>query len=113
MLGCGLAMVLAAGVGCRRYPPPMPVEQLNEQQAAGRRVFNTRCAQCHYDRLDRPKNGPSLLSVFKKPTLNSGAAATDERVSATVLHGHGLMPAMGAQVDDQQLQDLLAYLHTL
>ena len=67
----------------------------------------------HYDRLDRSKNGPSLLSVFKRPTLNSGAAATDERVTATVMYGHGLMPPMGAQVDEQAMADLLAYLHTL
>lgn len=113
MLAVGLAMLGMAAVGCRRYPPPVPVDQLTAQQASGRAVFNTRCAQCHYDRVDQSKNGPSLLSVFKKPALHSGAAATDERVTATVLHGHGLMPAMGAQVDDGQMQDLLAYLHTL
>ena len=45
--------------------------------------------------------------------LPSGAAATDERVSATVLHGRNNMPAMANRVDDQDLPALLAYLHTL
>ena len=54
-----------------------------------------------------------MLGVFKKSSLHSGAAATDERVTATVLRGHGAMPALGSQVDDQDMQDLLAYLHTL
>ena len=109
----GLALMVVAATGCRRYPPPVPLEQLNAQQAAGKAIFNTRCVQCHYDRVDQPKNGPALVSLFKKPSLHSGAAATDERVTATVLHGHGLMPAMGNQVDEQQMADLLAYLHTL
>ena len=109
----GLGLVVMAAVGCRRYPAPVPLDQLNAQQAAGRMVFTARCAQCHYERVDEPKNGPSLISVFRKPALHSGAAATDERVTATIVQGHGLMPAMGAQVDEQQIQDLLAYLHTV
>lgn len=113
MLVVGLGMMAAAGVGCKQVAPPMPLDQLSAQQMQGHAVFQTRCAQCHYDRVDQPRNGPTLLGVFKKPSLHSGAAATDERVTATVMHGHGLMPAMGAQVDDQDVQDLLAYLHTL
>ncbi len=110
----GLGTMLAAGVaGCKRASAPVPVDQLNTQQARGYAVFQTRCAQCHSDRVDQPRNGPALLGVFKKPALHSGAAATDERVTATVMHGHGIMPAMGNQVDEQDMQDLLTYLHTL
>jgi mono/diheme cytochrome c family protein len=107
-------MVAAAvAAGCRSAGAPMPLEQLNAQQAKGHAVFQTRCAQCHYDRVDEPRNGPSLLGVFKKQSLHSGLAATDERVTATVMRGHGMMPAMGDQVDEQDMADLLAYLHTL
>ncbi len=110
----GVVLALAMAVtGCHQYPPPTPLEQLTAQQAAGHAVYQARCAQCHSDRDDRAKNGPALVSVFKKPSLHSGAAATDERVTATVMRGHGAMPAMGDRVDEQQMQDLLAYLHTL
>jgi mono/diheme cytochrome c family protein len=51
--------------------------------------------------------------VFKKASLPSGAPANDDRVQATILHGHGLMPAMGDSMDAQDLDDLMAYLHTL
>jgi mono/diheme cytochrome c family protein len=68
---------------------------------------------CHYDRQSGSLHGPSLLGVFKKPALPSGAAATDERVSATILHGRNNMPAMANVVDQDDLNDLLAYLHTL
>jgi mono/diheme cytochrome c family protein len=30
-----------------------------------------------------------------------------------MLHGHGLMPAVGGAMDQQDIDDLLAYLHTL
>ncbi len=109
----GLALTAIAGVGCRRYPPPVPLDQLNAQQVAGKQVFNARCAQCHYERDDQPKQGPSLASIFHKPALHSGAAATDERVTSTIINGHGLMPPMGNQVDEGQIQDILAYLHTV
>ena len=112
-LTAGLALVAIAAVGCHSYPPPVPLDQLNPEQAAGHAVYQTRCAQCHYDRVDQGKNGPSLVAIFKKPSLHSGAAATDERVTNTVLHGHGLMPALGDRIDDEQVQQLLAYLHTL
>ena len=79
----------------------------------GHRVYEAHCAQCHYERKDAVLHGPSLASLFKSPTLPSGAAATDERVSSVVLRGRNMMPAMRNQVDDSDLADLLAYLHTL
>lgn len=105
--------MVTAAIGCRSAAAPLPLDQLNAQQARGHAVFETRCAVCHSDRTDQARNGPPLLGVFKKPALHSGAAATDERVTATVLRGHGAMPAMVNQVDGADLEDLLAYLHTL
>ena len=99
--------------GCKSGAAPKPLDQLNTQEAHGHEVFQTQCARCHNDRRDAPLNGPALIGVYKKPYLHSGAPANDERVTATVLHGHGLMPALGNNIDQQQLDDLLAYLHSL
>jgi mono/diheme cytochrome c family protein len=43
--------------------------------------------------------------------MPSGAPPTDERLTAVILHGRGMMPA--TSLTDAQLSDLLAYLHTL
>jgi mono/diheme cytochrome c family protein len=43
--------------------------------------------------------------------MPSGAPPTDERMTVAILHGHGTMP--GTAIPDDQLNDLLAYLHTL
>jgi mono/diheme cytochrome c family protein len=104
--------VLTLLLGCNSTPPPTPIDQLNAQQTHGYDLFQTRCAQCHYDRIAGSLHGPSLRGVFKKPYLHSGAPANDDRVSATILHGRALMPAQ-PDTDPQDLNDLLAYLHTL
>lgn len=106
-------LLLLASLGCHSLPPPTPLSQLNAQQSAGHDVFRAKCSVCHYDRQSGSLHGPSLLGVFKKPELPSGAAATDERVSATVLQGRNNMPAMANQLAPGDLNDLLAYLHTL
>jgi mono/diheme cytochrome c family protein len=111
MVWLGFAVVVV--VGCKTLPPPTPLADLNPQQAHGHAVFEARCAACHYDRRNAPLHGPALIGVFKKPALPSGAAATDERVTATILHGRGMMPAMGNNMDTQDVEDVLAYLHTL
>lgn len=99
--------------GCKSTSPPVPLSELNAQQMHGHAVFQTRCGLCHYDRQNSALHGPALLWVFKKPYLPSGAPANDERVTATIVNGHGLMPAMGSTLDSQDMDDLLAYLHTL
>ena len=91
----------------------MPLNQLNAQQVRGHAVFQSSCSQCHDDRDSDALHGPPMLGVFKQQYLPSGAPANDERVTATILHGHGLMPAVGNRMTQQDIDDLLAYLHTL
>jgi cytochrome c2 len=111
------AVLIAGLAGCKSTPPPTPLGNLTVAQRHGHDVFQTRCAMCHYDRQSGPLHGPSLLGVFKKAALPSGAAATDERVTATILHGRNNMPSLANQLggpeNQQDLDDLLAYLHTL
>jgi mono/diheme cytochrome c family protein len=105
--------VVALVTGCKSVAPPTPLSELNAQQARGHGVFQARCGVCHYDRQSGALHGPSLVAIYKKPYLPSGAAATDERVTATIMHGRGMMPPMGNTMDEQELDDLMAYLHTL
>jgi mono/diheme cytochrome c family protein len=87
---------------------------LNAQQAAGRRIYDRHCDQCHEPYSSSGKKGPGLKGVFKKEYLSvSGLPANDDRVSEIVRLGRSKMPAFGQTLDQQQLQDLLAYMHTL
>jgi mono/diheme cytochrome c family protein len=113
LLCLGVAMMVAAAVGCTKLPPPTPLSELNAQQSRGYDVFHAQCAQCHNDRTNDPLNGQSLRGIFKKQYLDSGAPANDDRVLETILYGRAMMPALGNRITPQEREDLLAYLHTL
>ncbi len=99
--------------GCKQLPPGTPLDQLNPQQAHGHVVFQQQCARCHNDRVSQALHGPSLMGMYRKQYLPSGAPANDERVTATILRGRNMMPPVGNSMDSQDIDDLLAYLHTL
>ncbi len=105
-----LSCLVAAG--CHSTVPAKPLDQLTAQEQLGHESYEAHCAACHYDRKSQPLHGPTLQGVFQRPYLPSGAPANDERVSATILHGRNLMPAQ-AGMDQQEVDALLAYLHTL
>ncbi len=87
---------------------------LNAQQAAGRRLYDQYCDRCHEPYSSREKKGRSLQGVFKRPFLSqSGMPANDERVGEMIVTGRNMMPAFGPVISQAQIQDLLAYLHTL
>ena len=106
---------LLCGIGCEDARPKSDVELgLNAQQAAGRRIYDQYCGQCHKAYSSSGKQGPSMKGIFKKPYLAiSGLPANDERVGEIVLYGRSKMPAYGRELNQQQVQDLLAYMHTL
>jgi mono/diheme cytochrome c family protein len=110
LLLCGAAFALVAA-GCRSLPPSKPSSQWTPQEARGAAVYQSACSRCHYPTTTAGLHGPGLQAITKVKAMPSGAPPTDERLSATILRGHGTMP--GTQLSDDQLNDLLAYLHTL
>jgi mono/diheme cytochrome c family protein len=87
---------------------------LNPQQIEGRKLYDNYCDRCHEPYSSRGKKGPSLQGIFKKPYLAmSGLPANDDHVSDIVKNGRAKMEGFGRVMSDQQVKDLLVYLHTL
>jgi mono/diheme cytochrome c family protein len=87
---------------------------LNPQQAAGRKIYDNECDRCHEPYSTRGKKGPGLKGVFKNQYLPlSGLPANDERVGDIIRLGRQEMPAYSQKLSQKQIDDLLAYLHTL
>jgi mono/diheme cytochrome c family protein len=101
---------MAAGsmlAGCHSAPVLTP------QQAAGKHLYEVRCAHCHEDNdLALKKVPPDLHGVFDRKTLPSGVPATDAAVRKNVLAGKGMMPSFAGRFTEEQMAALLAYLHT-
>lgn len=110
-----LGFVAVVSTGCEVERRKSDAELgLNAQQAAGRRIYDRYCDQCHEPYSSRGKKGPSMMGVFKRPYLSiSGLPANDDRVGEIVKYGRSKMPAYGRELDQQQIDDLLVYMHTL
>lgn len=104
LIAAPLVAVLAA---CHNQQPLTP------QQTEGKHLYAARCAHCHEDNdLALLKVPPNLHHVFARSMLPSGLPATEANVQSVVLNGRGMMPGFAGRFTQQQMSDLLAYLHT-
>lgn len=97
--------------GCRPLPPSKPAAEWTLQEARGAAVYEAKCARCHYPTSTKSLHGPGLQALTKVKAMPSGAPPTDERLTEVIVNGRQMMPS--TQLTDDQLKDLLAYLHTL
>jgi len=87
---------------------------LNPQQSAGRKIYDSNCDRCHEPYSTHGKKGPGLKGMFQHKYLSlSGLPANDERVTDIIRLGRNEMPGYSQTLSAQDIQDLLAYLHTL
>ena len=108
-------VILVSLTGCTAERRKSDVELgLNPRQAAGRRVFDDRCARCHEAYSSRGKKGPGLAGLFNQQYLSKSCLpANDEQIGDIVRDGRTDMPAYGDVLTQKQMEDLMAYLHTL
>ena len=102
-----LATFALIAAGCRRQP------ELTPEQAEGQHLYAGRCAHCHEENdLGLKAPPPKLQGVMRHGTLPSGASATDQNVTQTVLVGKGKMPSFAGRFTEAQMRALIAYLRT-
>ena len=108
-----LALLALAGCDVERRKSDAELG-LSPQQAEGRKLYDNYCARCHEPYSSRGKKGPGLKGVFKQQYLSlSGLPANDERMTDIIKYGRAKMEGFNQVMTDQQIKDLLAYLHTL
>lgn len=114
--GLGSIVVLAGAFsGCDLERRKSDAELgLNAEQAAGRKIYDSQCDRCHEPYSTRGKKGPGLKGVFQNKYLPiSGLPANDERVTDIIRLGRKDMPGYAQKLSQQDIDALLAYLHTL
>jgi mono/diheme cytochrome c family protein len=111
------AILLVAGLlaGCDVERRKSDAELgLTPQQANGRKIYDNDCDRCHRPYSTKGKKGPGLKGVFQNKYLSqTGLPANEERVTDIIRNGRPDMPGYGQVLSAQDIQDLLAYLHTL
>lgn len=109
----GAILLVVSPLGCSRsnmdYGPAFA-----SAETRGEIVYERNCSACHdAENLQLLKQPPKLNGLFDRQTLPSGAPASDDRVRKTILAGRGIMPQFEQTLDQQQVDDLLKYLHKL
>jgi cytochrome c len=86
--------------------------------AKGKEIFMANCEICHNADSDEQKIGPGLKGLWNKPAHKMADGTehkehTDEIIRNQIVKGSSAMPPIGAALSEQELNDLMAYLHTL
>lgn len=106
----GIAVVAILGfvaAGCRQAP------KFTQEQAEGEHVYDVGCAHCHEQNdLHLKKVPPDLHGLFDRKTLPDGGPATDAEVEHVLMTGKGMMPSFAYQLTREQMDAVVAYLHT-
>ena len=107
-LGAGIALCPGIGaVGCRS------AQKLTPQQVEGKHLYEAGCAHCHeFNDLALKKVPPNLHGLFSRSKLPDGEPATDAEVEHVLTTGRGMMPPFAWQLTREQMDALVAYLHT-
>ncbi|MBI4481040.1 MAG: cytochrome c [Acidobacteria bacterium] len=83
----------------------------------GQEVFADHCSVCHSPDTEEVIVGPSLMGFFRKTpaALADGKPLpqTDAAVREMIQKGDANMPPLGGDLSEQQIADVIAYLHTL
>jgi len=113
VLAAGLAMIILAACDVERRRSDAELG-LNAQQSAGRKLYDNYCDRCHRPYSTKGKKGPGLKGVFQHQFLpQTGLPANDDRVTDIMRNGRPDMPGYSQVLSAQDIQDLLAYMHTL
>ncbi|MGD0163881.1 MAG: cytochrome c [Candidatus Sulfotelmatobacter sp.] len=113
ILAAGLALAVLTGCDVERRKSDAELG-LNPQQATGRKIYDNYCDRCHRPDSTRGKKGPGLKGMFQHKYLpQTGLPANDDRVGDIIRNGRPDMTGYGQVLSAQDMQDLLAYLHTL
>jgi len=95
-------------IGCARKG------ELSDAEIQGQWLYADQCAECHENpQPDLRKQPPNLHGLFLAKSLPSGAPATEEQVRRTIIEGRGTMPAFDRRLREQDVKELVAYLHKL
>jgi len=90
-----------------------PIEAGEGVVGEGAALFNQRCSVCHYPDKTDNKLGPSLLGLFKGDKLPvSGRPLTEENIRIQLKTPFKQMPPF-ADLSEEQMASLIAYLKTL
>jgi mono/diheme cytochrome c family protein len=108
-----LAALLISGCSALLLWVPGCSKPLTQTEADGKDLYEIHCYECHDEnQLGLKKVPPKLHDVFSAHFLPDGTTpATDAAVRQVIVYGKRTMPPFNGRLSDDQIADLIAYLH--
>ncbi len=79
----------------------------------GKKIFDARCAICHYGTTRAKKIGPGLKGLSKRGRDAEGKPVNSESLRVWIEKGGKDMPGFKSALSAEQIRALIAYLKTL
>ena len=86
---------------------------ISASEKRGEYLYTLNCYDCHEEnQLGLLKTPPKLHRMFSHHYLPDGTTlAIDESVRQVIIHGKRTMPAFNGRLSNDQIGDIIAYLH--
>ncbi len=106
-------LVVAQGPGKEEgKPAPSSTASASDVQQ-GKKLFDLKCAVCHYSASPAKKIGPGLKGLAKRGTFADGKPVDDASLRSWIAKGGKNMPGFKDSLNAEQVRELIAYLKTL
>ena len=92
---------------------PANPEENSAAVAAGKAIFEQRCAICHYSESTAKKIGVGLKGLYSRGKFAVGGKVDDLSVASWIERGGADMPGFRGALKPEQIRALVAYLKTL
>ncbi len=81
--------------------------------ALGTKLFEERCAICHFNKSQVKKIGPGMKGLYQRGQFADGKAVNDASLRAWIEKGGKNMPGLKDSLNEEEIRALIAYLKTL
>ena len=108
-----LLFAQAPGQAAARQKPAAGSPPASGDPEPAKRLFNSKCAICHYRASPAKKIGPGLKGLFQRGTYADGKPVDDASLRAWIEKGGKDMPGFKDSLSAEQIRELVAYLKTL
>ena len=105
-------MTAAAFVQAAQEKPPAASNNPADA-AAGKTIFEQRCAICHFSDSAAKKIGAGLGGLYARGVFSNGKKVDDAATTAWIEKGNKDMPGFKSALKPEQIRSLVAYLRTL
>lgn len=113
LFATALLFAQAPDTDAAKHKPASNAPSIPADIEKGKKLFNSKCAICHFSASPAKKIGPGLRGLLKRGTYADGKPVDDASLRVWIEKGGKNMPGFRDSLNAEQVRDLITYLKTL